>query len=208
VFVIRSGSGAREIQIPGRPYPDKYGLPRTHARPKLKVGTRNAPLDAYAMHHIYVSTRAKELLARIDADAFEFLECETRSRRGDPVEPYWLMSVIRPVEAFDEERSVFEIHKGIDGVTKMPYEGPYFANLYDIHMLPDLDENVHAFFFPRFPGSMIFDEVIADAWRRLRFSGWVFTPLQRPAPEERKPHLFGGNNFSYWYGAKYRANRG
>lgn len=197
-------AGARQIQVPGRPRLDSYGLPRTRGRPRLEVGTRYKPLDVYAMNHIFVSNRAKDLLCSIDAEAFEFLECDTRIRKGSEVEPYWMMAIIRPVEAFDEERSAFEINRGIDGVTNVPYEGPYFSALYDIHMLPDLDERFHAFFFPRFPRAMVFDQVLADAWLAHRFSGWVMTPLQPPTPKEREAAKMSGRNFVYWYQAKYR----
>lgn len=214
VFYMRPGvpyqslPGARQIQVPGRPYPDPYGLPRTRSRPKLKVGIRGTPLDVYATNHIYVSTRAKELLCAIDAEAFEFIECETtQSRKGVEVEPYWMMAIIRPVEAFDEDRSVFTIVKGFDGVTNEPYEGPYFSHLYDIHMLPDLDERFHAFFFPRYPRKMIFDEVLADEWRTRRFSGWEMTPLQPPTPKERRSGKMAGTNLSYWYRGEYRKHR-
>lgn len=200
-------AGARRIQVPGRPRLDTYGLPPTRSRPKLKVGTRNRPLDVYAMNQIFVSTRARELLSAIDAEAFEFIECDTRSRKGVEVEPYWMMAIIRPVEAFDEDRSVFTIVKGFDGVTNEPYEGPYFSDLYDIHMLPGLDERFHAFFFPRYPRAMIFDEVLADEWRARRLSGWVMTPLQPPTPKERQAGKMGGTNFSYWYRGDYRKHR-
>jgi Protein of unknown function (DUF1629) len=198
-------AGAREYQIPGRARPDTYGLPRLRAKPRVFVGRRGEPLDSYGFDQVrYVSTRAKELLCSIDAEAFELVECETRSREGVEVEPYWMITVIRLVDAFDEERSVFEWSEGVNGLTNVPYRGPYFSRLYDIHMLPTLGEDIHAFFFPRYWRNFVFDQVLVDAWRAQTFSGLVFTPLQPPAPWERSVTWFGGDNLRYWYHGKYR----
>jgi Protein of unknown function (DUF1629) len=195
-------AGTREYPIPGHPHHERYGLPRMRAKPQLFVGRYNKLLDSYGLDKVrYVSDRAKELLCSIDAEAFEFAECDARSRKGVNVGPYWMMTVIRPVDGFDEERSVFEWNEGTDGVTGVPYRGPYFSHLYDIHMLPGLGEDVHAFFFPRYSRAFVFDQVLVDAWRAQKLSSWVFTPLQPPTPRERRAARMGS---TYWYRGKSR----
>lgn len=195
-------AGRYRCEVEGM-HPRSYGLPELRAKPRLFVALKNKPLDAYGFGERYVSSRARALLRSIDADAFEFAECETLSRRGIEVEPYWMVENVRPVAGFDEARSVFELASGFDGSTGEPYEGPYWSALIDIHMKPDLPEDHHAFFFPRYLAHMIFDQVLADAWRAAGLSGWTMSPLQPPAPKERKPNLYG-QSFGYWYGAKYR----
>lgn len=196
-------AGRYRCEVGGGMHPRSYGLPPLRATPRLFVARKNRPLDAYGLGKLYVSSRARDLLLAIDPEAFEFAECETLSRPSVAVEPYWMVENVRPVEGFDEARSVFRMTKGFDGMTGEPYEGPYWAALVDIHMKPDLPEAYHAFFFPRYSHHMIFDHVLADAWRSAGFSGWSFTPLQPPAPKERKPYLYG-DSFGYWYEAKYR----
>jgi hypothetical protein len=196
-------AGRYRCEVGGGMHPRSYGLPDLRARPRLFVALKNKPLDAYGLGKRYISTRARELLLSIDPDAFEFFECEVMSRRGIAVEPYWMVENVRPVQGFDEAGSVFRRASGVDGLTGEPYDGPYWSALIDIHMKPDLPEHHHAFFFPRYIHHMIFDGLLVDAWRTAGLTGWSFTPLQPPAPKERKPNLYG-DSFAYWYGAKYR----
>jgi len=109
-----------------------------------------------------------------------------------------MMAVVRLVEKFDQERSVFEWNSGIDGVTKVPYHGPYISRLYDIHMLPDMPSSFHAFLFARIQSLMIFDEVLVDEWRDRRFLGWRFTPLQRPTAKEHRVQAMDMDQYEYW----------
>lgn len=196
-------TGRYSFQLEGRRHPDSYGLPTMLTRPRLFVARRNKPLDAYGFSELYVSSRARDLLRSVDPDAFEFAECETLSRRSIKVEPYWMVAIKRPVDGFDETRSVFDVARGFDGVTGEPFEGPHFAHLFDIHMRPDLPEDFHAFFFPRFQRTMVFDRTLVEAWKAARLSGWMFTPLQPPSPRERRANMYSPN-FMYWYKAQYR----
>ena len=197
--------GAHECSMPGSSHPVRYGLPELLARPKLFVARQNKPLDAYGLSSIlYVSSRAKELLSSIDKGAFEFVECETLSRRSVSIEPYWMVAIARPLVSFDEQKSIFEWAAGEDGVTGEPYVGPHIANFYDIHMPPGLHEDWHAFFFVKdVRQRMVFDQLLIEKWRSNKLSGWTFAPLQPPAPSERRATM-AGEHFMYWYGAKYR----
>jgi hypothetical protein len=196
-------TGRYERRIAGRLYAYDYGLPVLMARPRLFVARRNKPLDAYGFDPFFVSTRAKDLLRGMDADAFEFAECETVSRAKVEVEPYWMMTNVRPVDGFDEARSVFTtVAEGRDAGADAD-RTPFFAELIDIRMGPDLPAGAHAFFFPRFVHKMIFDRALVEAWRAAGLTGWRFSPLQPPAPDERKyiDMVQGGD---YWAMGKYR----
>jgi hypothetical protein len=194
--------GVRRYRLAGRDHESMYGLPDYKAKPKVFVAVKNKPLDVYGfLRRRVISSRAKRLLCDIDATAFDFVECETITRKSLSVEPYWVIDSARVVHDFDEERSVFELAKGEDGMTGEPYEGPHIANLHDLHMLPDFPADHHSFFLSRHPSFFIFGEAIVDAWCARKFSGADFEPLQHPTPAECKARPRGGR---YWWG-KYKA---
>lgn len=194
-------AGARRYTMPGERYESSYGLPHFLTKPKVLVARERKPLDIYGFHsRRLVSTRAKQLLSEIDPGAFDFVECETVTRKGLEVEPYWFMDIARLVDKFDEERSVFETYEAID--PKFEHYHPLqIRELHDIYMSPDLPPHFHAFILARASLRMVFDEVLADAWRERRFTGAEFIPLQPPTPKERRGR---GYNFLYWSTGRYR----
>jgi Protein of unknown function (DUF1629) len=195
-------AGARRFRLPDRAHDITFGLPALRAKPKVFVAMKNKPLDIYGfLTRRVVSTRAKNLLDELDPEAFDAVECETVTRRGVSVEPYWLIDIARLVDRFDEERSVFELAKGEDILTGEPYEGPHIANLYDIHLPANFPAEHRAFVFAKHLNHIIFDGVLVDAWRAHKFTGAEFEPLQHPTPAEckaRPPHV------PYWW-SKYKA---
>lgn len=197
-----TSAGARTFRLPGKTFDSHYGLPVLRAKPKVFVAMKNKPLDIYGfLWRRVVSTRAKKLFDEFDPEGFDAVECETITRRGVHIEPYWLISIARLVERFDEERSVFELARGEDGVTGEPFEGPHIAELHDIHLPTDFPAHHHAFIFAKHAAHMIFDGVLVDAWRARKLTGAEFIPLQHPTPAEckaRPPYV------PYWWG-KYRA---
>lgn len=194
--------GRRKFRLPGKSHDSTYGLPNFLTKPIVSVARRNKPLDIYGFHdRRLISSRAKRLLSEIDPTGFDFMECKTISRKSVQVEPYWMMSVARLVTEFDEARSAFELAKGVDGMTGDPYEGPHISHLYDIHMSSDLPQNFHVFLMSRHPLRMVFDEVLADAWRKNRFTGAEFLPLQPPTPKERSGR---SAKLSYWSTGRFR----
>lgn len=103
---IRAGMHHHALEGLGAPL--CFGLPVLRGKPALIVGVNEDEgdlLDIYGLSERYVSPRAKELLYSIDPDAFEFAECATVDGSGRPLEPYWMMDVIRVVEQWDETRS-------------------------------------------------------------------------------------------------------
>ena len=191
-------AGTHEHQVPGSPHPVLVGIPLLRETPRLIVlgGERNVR-DYYGAHPVFVSTRAKALLEGIDPDGFEFVECETVTRRGEPIEPYWWMDVIRWVEKFDEARSHFEWTRDRFPGIPEPEKNLSMFRLYDIHMPAGFPEAYHAFWLAHYHGYAAFDEVLVDAWRAAGLTGAVFTPLQPPTPADLKDqHLF--LNAPYW----------
>ncbi|RYG36040.1 MAG: DUF1629 domain-containing protein [Burkholderiales bacterium] len=177
-------AGARSFSLQGM-VPTSYGLPKLRAKPKVFVALRNKPLDIYGFGtRRVVSDRAKSLLVEIDPTAFDFVKCDTITRKDFVVAPYWMVDIARAVDGIDEERSVFELAEGVDGITGQPYYGPHFHQLHDLHLSSDTPPEFHAMLLKQFRSHMIFDEVIVDAWRALRFSGAAFLPLQPPTQSE------------------------
>lgn len=162
-----------------------YGLPKLYAKPRIKVALRNKPNDVYwTRGYIFFSSRAKALLESIDADAFEFAECETTTRRGREIEPYWLGAVKRVVHSFDEEHSVYREVGGRDPKPVPAGRAACIQALYEIRMLPDLPENFHAFYLLKYRTKFIWDQAIVDEWRAKKFNALIFSPLQPPSAKE------------------------
>jgi len=180
-------AGARRHSVAGVSGSTSYGLPNLRATPKVFVAQKNAPLDIYGFHtRRIVSSRAQKLLHAIDPDAFDFVECETLTRKGVRVAPYFMMDIARVVDDFDETGSVFELASGTDGLTGEAYVGPHLVALHDAYMSPDMPLHYHAFLLKQLRLRMVFGETIVDAWRAARFSGARFDPLQPPTRQEAK----------------------
>lgn len=196
-------AGPRKYVAWGSSTKSSYGLPALLAKPRVIVAHRNKPLDIYGfLTRRLVSSRARELLHAIDPEGFDFAECDTVTRGGRPIEPYWLMDVARLAPGFDKSRSVFDIRHGEDGSTGEKYSR--IGDLYDIHMSPDLPADHHVFLLPEHSLHMVFDEVLADAWRAHGFLGASFQPMQPPTRRERSPAALRYANFDYWYNGRYR----
>jgi hypothetical protein len=190
-------AGTQEREVPGLPHPLLVGLPLLRAKPRLVVErSGRKALDFYGPSTIFISNRAKELLEGIDPGAFEFAECETVTRRGDPIEPFWWMEVIRVVQ-LDEERSDFQWYR--DAFPKNPdaQSNPRMVALNDIHMPEGFPDEHHAFWIGKYQRNFVFDEVLVDAWRGAGLIGPRFTPLQPPTKAELKDHL-SFVNYPYW----------
>lgn len=196
-------AGRHEHSVPGSNAPFCTGAPPLREKPKLMLDADGASLlDLYGQSPRFLSSRAKALLADIDPEGFEFVECETVDRKGIPLEPYWLTDAIRIVNEFDEERSSF-----VRYVDKFPERADHSNNLIvalnDIYMSPNLSDSYHAFYFPRYATYFIVDDVLADAWRRMELTGVRFTPLQLPTEEEfgshkEYPDHLSFRNYPYW----------
>ncbi len=181
---IRAGMHHHALEGLGAPL--CFGLPVLRGKPALIVGVNEDEgdlLDIYGLSERYVSPRAKELLYSIDPDAFEFAECATVDGSGRPLEPYWMMDVIRVVEQWDETRSKIFWHRELRADDPNQSENPLIARLQDVYF-PSISRGEHAFYLLRYPDYFIFDETIVKAWHEASLTGAFFTPLQPPTPEE------------------------
>ncbi len=197
VLVNGRRSGTREREVPGLPRPLLVGLPPQRGQPRVVLGASGRKaLDFYGPSQIFISNRAKELLEGIDPEAFEFAECETATRRGDPIETFWWMAVIRVV-GFDEERSDFQWYRDAFPKNRDAQSNPLMVALHDIHMPEGFPDDHHAVWVGRYQRSFVGDEVLVDAWRGAKLIGPRFTPLQPPTKAELKEHLSFVNH-PYW----------
>jgi hypothetical protein len=193
--------GSHEFVFPGHTYTLHLGLPTLRERPRIKIGLTRKPIDIYELESglFFISTRAKLLLESIDKEGFEFFECETMDRRGQPTETYWMMAVIRAVADFDRARSNFVTCR-----QQNPNRPDFDVNdrifqLNDIYMPKDFNDSWHVFLIYKGTNQIIMDEVIVDAWRHNKFNSWFFTPLQPPMKNEYKRDDFWYfSNSRYW----------
>jgi len=190
-------AGSHKYQIEGFKAPSSFGIPHLRTKPALVVGVdADELLDFYGLGMRYVSTRAKDLLCQIDPDAFEFAECATVDGAGRPVEPYWMMAVIRVVDQFDEDRSDVIWCRDYFSDEPEQADNPLLCRLNDV-FFPSVSPKAHAFYLLRYRGGFIFDAVLADAWREAGLKGALFTPLQQPSAEEMSD-ADSFRNYPYW----------
>jgi hypothetical protein len=191
-------AGTHEHRVPGHPMPVLVGIPPLRGKPRLVLGgSGKRARDYYGSNPVFISSRAKRLIEGIDPDGFEFVECETVTRTGDSVEPYWWANVVRWVDKFDEARSGFEWTRDRFPDMADAQNNPSMFRLYDIRMPEGFPADSHAFWLAHYLNYAVFDEVIVDAWRAAGLTGAIFTPLQPPTQAERKlAHLFV--NAPYW----------
>lgn len=197
-LVNRNRSGRHEHVIPGWNRRIWSGLPTLVETPRLRLRPiRGRLLDYYGYGPYYISRRAKALLCRFDADAFEMVECETVDGRGRAMEPFWMMAVARVVHAFDEERSNFIRYAERNPEAPEAATNPAISALNDLHMPPGFPDDWHAFQLSRYYPQFIMDGPLVDAWNAAKLKGARFTPLQTPTAREFRRHV-GFYNYPYW----------
>lgn len=178
-----------------------FGLPEISIQPRIKVGIRNKPVDVYRISgRYYFSGRAKRLLEAIDSEAFDFVECNTITRHKQPIESYWLADVSRVVTEFDENLSVFREIGGDNRRSIVPGPTKRITDVCEIFMLPSFSGDIHAFYLINYTLYFFFDEVIVDAWRKEKYNGLVFSPMQPPTKQELEAsgaYLYS-NNYYFW----------
>lgn len=188
----------RRVKVTEDSQPFFIGNPEFKEKLQLKVGViARRHLDIYGFDRFFISNRVKYFLEDIDRAAFEFTECAAFDKSGRAIEPYWLMSIIRIVNKFDEEKSNFITYAERNPEDPEASSNPAISVLNDIYLDENFPKNYHAFYFNRYRNEFIFDETIVDAWRRQKFSGAFFTPLQRPVKEDKK-RMFYFSNWSFW----------
>jgi hypothetical protein len=177
--------GPRAYEFSSHRDPVYYGNPDMRVKPKIRIARKNKPIDIYGFFpELFISSQVKDLLTALDSDAFEYSECETINRKGEPVAPYWMTAIVRIVEDFDRERSDFTTVQEVSEPTDIDY-GNAVWELYDLYMKPDFPANHHAFRLSHF-GRLIFDEVMVAVFMQNKLRGFVFSPLQAPTPHELK----------------------
>lgn len=205
VLIGRRRSGTHRYRLRNFDFHFSVGLPPVAENPSILVGSyddaNGSPLDFYGLGDIFVSTRLKQLLCDIDAEAFEMIECETRDAAGEGARPL-LVDRCYPCARLRGRRA-FRAHPpdGQSFLVERSGQSGRYMDLQDIWMKPEIGD-AHA--FRPLPGShsLVFDEVLADACRRADMRGLRFTPLQPPTPAERVEHL-NFDNYPYWTAQGY-----
>ena len=188
--------GPRAYHFASHRHPVYFGNPEMREKPRIKIARKNKPLDIYGFFpRLFISSQVKDLLTALDPDAFEYCECETINRKGEPVISYWMTAIIRYVEDFDRERSDFITMQEISEPKDIDY-GMAVWRVNDLYMKPDFPNNHHAFRLSHI-GGLIFDEVMVAAVIQNKLKGFNFEPLQEPTPHElKKPAIFDISQ--YW----------
>ena len=102
-----------------------------------------------------VSERAKDVLERIDPDAFVFADVETRLANGDAGPRHWLGDVVRKLEAFDLQNS-----EGARVTQVAPFARFAISPLYDKNLFRrDVIGDAHFFRLKNSASGIYCDEV-------------------------------------------------
>ncbi|WP_084583745.1 imm11 family protein [Sphingomonas azotifigens] len=155
------------------PYPGGIGFPIYQGVPILRFNPRRKripDLNQYGRLWI-VSDRAKNVLARVDPEAFEFRPTES-VRGGKPLErdSYWLCAPIRILDAVDEDRSEIWIGRLGDNYT--------YPSLHLARMRLEVVGDAHAFCPMRSLSLIIFDEIMVDKIKSAELTGFIYLDLQ------------------------------
>lgn len=193
------------IPHPYGKYPFSCGLPLYSGKPKVRVGLKsNPPLDAYSQGDPkFISPRARHLFDQIDPEAFEYLECDTQDRNHRHLDSYWCTSIKRMVIEFDDVNSKY-LTVAEDMILEDPTSNQNIRAMYELE-IPDLPDDIHAFYISRMPGQMIFDNVLVDAWRAAGFTGLGFIALQEPDDDEYS-EMGGLTSYNRLYWTKKRGD--
>jgi len=134
--------------------------------------TQQNPIDVFQIGRslLIVSDRAKQSLASIDGEAFEFVEARCRFEDGSPAPTMWLADVVRFVDASDEEKSDVYVRFITNWQTGQPVKRVshqtrgagffYAAALNDVHVFRPLYS----------PFSIFLDDAVVAAAQQ---QGWI-----------------------------------
>ncbi|MGQ0682920.1 imm11 family protein [Bradyrhizobium sp.] len=139
-------------------------------RKKRRGALRDA--DTIMLGIWLVSDRLKNLLERIDPEAFAFERAEVDySNFDEPGPAFWFCDIVRMLDCVDEENSVIRYQEDISWTN-------YLA-LIDVRMKPEIVGAAHAFRLTKSTLIQIVDDVIVKAAKAEKIRGFRFTNIQQ-----------------------------
>lgn len=120
-----------------------------------------------------ISNRLKNLFEQIDPEAFVFMKVETDYSNFPKSGPdYWFMYMMRELDCVDEEHSTIRFQINI-----LPRKN-YLA-LLNVKMRPEAVGWAHAFRLKYARQTLIVDDVIVDAFKERKITGFECDPIQK-----------------------------
>jgi len=113
------------------------------------------------------SERAKQVLERVDAEAFTFVKCEVRFATGEPGPDYWLCDVVRVLDALDEAASRFR------DISASPEQKVY--HFVSLAFREDAVGSARIFRVSQRDSDVICDQSVKDACKAAGLEGFWFT---------------------------------
>jgi hypothetical protein len=186
-YEVHSGSGTTAFEIINQdivryygvgPYWEGRGFPDYEGIPVLKFDPRRKIIADWRLDGCYwvVSNRTRELLEKLDGDAFDFRPTiSSQGKNPVPGGPFWLCDVIRVLDAVDEERS--ELYMGqtqtVDGtLINRRYQGIHLARF-----RPEIVGEAHVFDLARNSMTVV-DDIFLKAITNAKITGIGFSDLQ------------------------------
>lgn len=119
-----------------------------------------------------ISDRLKQLLERLDPEAFAFQKVIVDySKFPEPGPAYWFVYIMRMLDCVDEERSVIRYQDDVPGIKN-------YLGLVDVKMRPEVVRSAHAFRLIYAETRLIVDDIVVDALRAEKIRGFRFKPIQ------------------------------
>ncbi len=140
-----------------------------------RTGNRGPILDAVLNKYLrgwLISDRLKQLYEKVDLEAFAFCKVDMDySNFPDPGPDYWFVQMVRELDCVDEENSKILFQAGIKSKNYLALE--------ELKMRPEAVGNAHAFRLQYARQTEIIDDVLLDAMRSEKISGFEYVPLQK-----------------------------
>ena len=149
--------------------PDRRGFPDFPEAPLVLADKKShRPLrDLEACHDFWlISERAKQVLERVDPEAFTFVKCEVRFATGEPGPDYWFCDVVRVLDALDEAESRFRV------ISSSPKRKSY--HFVSLAFREDAVGSARIFRMSQQLSDIICDQSVKDACKTAGLKGFRF----------------------------------
>jgi hypothetical protein len=153
--------------------PDRRGFPAYPEPPRLLIDPKagRPPSDwEYCGEFKLISDKLKTVLDALDPDGCTFLKCDVRNARGEVTGGYWLMDVVRVLDAIDESASDLIIRYD----DRLAAGKAYMITGGRIVFKRDVIGTAHIFELRFAEGSIFCDGELKNACRRAGIRGMSF----------------------------------
>jgi hypothetical protein len=156
------------------PEPGRRGFPTYPDPPRVLIDPkRGGPPHDWQRYSGYwlISDKLKAVLDAVDPEGCAFVKCDVRYLGGEASDGYWLMDIVRLLDAVDESASRLNIRYDDRSVGGKYY---IFSSGTSLVLKLDIVGSAHVFGLTFADNSMFCDGEFKDACRRAGIKGMTF----------------------------------